>query len=411
MTTLAPDAPTVEVGDLGTAMGDEARPLPVFAEAVTGFLDDLARLILDDRATRAVPDVVAFASWVRRATRARDDYPDAAMRVGRGLAFHIAPANVPTMFAYSLAAGLLAGNANVVRLPSRPFPEVAHLCDGLSRLLEAPAHRAMRGYVACVRYPREAVDVTRALSAACDVRVLWGGDATIADIRRAPLRPDASELAFPDRQSIVLVDADAWNASARKPALADAFYADVYASDQASCAAPRAVIWLGKGVEEARASFWRCVSEVVAARYDGPALHAVRRLEFAYALLASGRAAAVLGEREPVTRVWCDALTPDLLDDHPGGGVFVEGAVRDLRDVAPLLRRRCQTISHLGVAPDAIAAMIRESGTRGGHRIVPLGRTMVFSLVWDGHDILRALSRRLVIEEVRHGRPARHAVA
>lgn len=41
---------------------------------------------------------------------------------GRGVAFHIAPSNVAVNFAFSLAAGLLTGNANIVRLSSKPFP-------------------------------------------------------------------------------------------------------------------------------------------------------------------------------------------------------------------------------------------------------------------------------------------------
>ena len=51
-------------------------------------------------------------------------YDDAELRLGKGVVFHIAPSNVPVNFAFSFAAGLLAGNANIVRIPSKDFEQV-----------------------------------------------------------------------------------------------------------------------------------------------------------------------------------------------------------------------------------------------------------------------------------------------
>ena len=45
------------------------------------------------------------------------------LRLGVGLAFHITPSNMPTNFAYSLLFGLLSGNSNIIKVPSRKFPE------------------------------------------------------------------------------------------------------------------------------------------------------------------------------------------------------------------------------------------------------------------------------------------------
>ena len=45
-------------------------------------------------------------------------------KLGLGLAFHITPSNIPTNFAYSLIFGLLSGNSNVVKVPSRNFTQI-----------------------------------------------------------------------------------------------------------------------------------------------------------------------------------------------------------------------------------------------------------------------------------------------
>lgn len=44
------------------------------------------------------------------------------------------------------------------------------------------------------------------------MRVIWGGDATIKEIRRAALLPRATEITFADRYSLAVIDADYyWN--------------------------------------------------------------------------------------------------------------------------------------------------------------------------------------------------------
>ena len=43
--------------------------------------------------------------------------------MGRGLAFHVCLSNVPTNFIYSFIFGLLSGNSNIVKMPSKNFIE------------------------------------------------------------------------------------------------------------------------------------------------------------------------------------------------------------------------------------------------------------------------------------------------
>ena len=49
--------------------------------------------------------------------------------MGRGTVLHITPSNVPTNFAYSMVFGLLSGNNNIIRLPSKNFLQVKILCE------------------------------------------------------------------------------------------------------------------------------------------------------------------------------------------------------------------------------------------------------------------------------------------
>ena len=151
-----------------------ARPLPVFAPQTLDFLADVSALLLRSPEARAYPDIVTFAFFCRSAhlKQLRAAYDDAGERMGRGMVFHIAPSNVPINFAYSLVAGLLAGNACVVKASSRDFVQTRLVCAAMKQCLD-DRHSAMAPYVTVLTYPREDQAQTESLSAACDGRVIW----------------------------------------------------------------------------------------------------------------------------------------------------------------------------------------------------------------------------------------------
>ena len=62
-------------------------------------------------------------------------YSDKSVRFGLGLLFHITPSNVPTNFAYSLIFGLLSGNANIVKVPSKKYEEIKLICDAINKIV------------------------------------------------------------------------------------------------------------------------------------------------------------------------------------------------------------------------------------------------------------------------------------
>ena len=101
------------------------RTLPAsepFADETIAYLNALSSSLLADSRSRLYPDVVTFAFFCRKANlvKLRDLYKkDGVVRLGRGIAFHIAPGNVPVNFGYTLVAGMLAGNNNIVRVSSK----------------------------------------------------------------------------------------------------------------------------------------------------------------------------------------------------------------------------------------------------------------------------------------------------
>ena len=54
---------------------------------------------------------------------------------GEVLSFHIAPSNIPAMFAWSMAIGLLADNSNIIRISSRTAGQGMRLKELIGQML------------------------------------------------------------------------------------------------------------------------------------------------------------------------------------------------------------------------------------------------------------------------------------
>lgn len=373
-------------------------PMRPFSEKVLSFFDALSKRLLS--LGRAHPDVATFAFWCRRSAllRERAKYDDLDSRIGRGVIFHSTPSNVPVNFAFSFAAGLLAGNANIVRLPRGEFEQVTLICDVIRELL-AEDHAALAPYVCMLRYPSDRA-VSDALSRICDVRVIWGGDATVSTLRESPLKPRATELTFADRFSLAVINADVYLETPDKERIAQQFYNDTYYSDQNACTSPRFVFWLGQAKEakeEAKQLFWAHLHHWAKERYELPAASAIGKLDALYRVAAEKDVHAVPGRDNLITRAVPHTLDADLPDFCSNSGFYFEYDIDELDEILPVCTERCQTLSYLGLAEADIHGFITRTRPRGIDRAVPLGSSLDFSLVWDGHDLIRTMSRRITV--------------
>ncbi len=365
--------------------------LPAFSEPVIRFLDELSRSLMSHALSKVYPEVVTFAFWIRRASieEQRKQYGTMPFRIGRGVAFHVAPSNVPVNFAYSLVVGLLAGNANVVRVPSKDYPQVDLIADAISEALSA--NPEMKDRICLVKYGHEK-SVTDELSFLCDARIIWGGDETIKTIRKSPLPPRAIEITFADRYSFALIDADAY-LLLDSVQVAQAFFNDTYLTDQNACTSPQLVLWSGLNIERAKAQFWSALRQVLVPQYSLDPVQAVGKWAAVLRLAEEMEGRLVPSVDNLVIRVTVPRLDPRLMDLKHHSGFFVEYDMKSMEELLPMCTCRCQTIACLGVAPQVVASFLMRHAPRGVDRVVPVGRTMAFSLDWDGCDLLTSLSR------------------
>jgi hypothetical protein len=404
-----PERRELSLEDLRAGLRSRERPLAPFAAEAVEFCAALSRALFTDPNARRFPAVVALAHRIRKAellalSRAFAELstPDTVL-MPRGLAFHVPPSNVDTMFIYSWLFSFLVGNRNVIRLPARAAPPADAILE-VFRTLVAGAPAAIRNNTSMVRYGHER-EVTDALSASADLRVIWGGDEAVAAIRKSPLSPHARELTFPDRYSLCALRAPAWlglDAGGRER-IAEAFYNDAYWFDQMGCSSPRLVIWCGDGTEIAAASgsFFQAVHSVVRRRgFRVDTGTAIGKMTFAYRAVLDAPVSGYLALGNELTVLPVDALE-GLDRDHCGGGLFFQFAARGLQELVPFVRRKDQTLTHFGFEPAELFALAAALAGRGIDRMVPVGQALAFDRYWDGMDLLQEMSRRVAIRCVR----------
>lgn len=386
---------------VGGALADIlCKPLRPYSEDVIQFLSVLSQRLLSAPEARIYPDIAGFAFWCRRAnlTRLSQDFIGARNRLGRGLVFHIAPANVPVNFAFSLAFGLLAGNANIVRVPSENYPQATFICAEIAKLLERPEYLRIAQMTRLIRYPREDT-ITEALSAACHARVLWGGDSTIGHLRSMWTSPRCVDVCFADRYSICMIDAKEIISTSIKAldVLIKGFYDDVFLLDQNACSSPHLILWQGSLVDItlAQERFWHAVELYLLTKQDSiPAIHAIDKYVHACraSILLDG---CIVEESGRVYRIWLDKLPQNIEDFRGGHGFLFEAQDDGLKILESIVSERYQTITYFGIDPQSIINRVIDAGLSGVDRVVPVGKALDIGVIWDGYDLIKMLSRVL----------------
>ena len=371
-----------------------------FSTPVLSFLDRLSRNILS-RSRELGTEITAFGFWCRNAhlLQLKQRHEASLLRLGRGMVFHIAPANVPTMFAYSYAIGLLAGNSNVVRLSQRAGKISYDLCRVIAEVLEEPQYRALRDSTAIITYPRDDT-ITEAYMAKCDVRVIWGGDDTVRKMGAFPMASGSTEISFPDRWSMALISQkhlcrlcqrDFYNTVHR-------FYNDTYVMDQLGCSSPQMVLWLSDGGDQAvRERFWQALGAEAAANYSFPEYKASKKLERATLAAMTVRQVGELRRyQENLLYVLSLNALPRQLSSCVGGfGMFFQGELTSLSQLPPHLDQKLQTISTIGIDRQELAELLNAGGIPWPVRIPEAGGALEMDTLWDGKDLIALMSQEM----------------
>lgn len=367
---------------------------------VVDFLGALSKQLLSTEIARSHPELVPLGFFLRRSEITRKkpitlEKEDKVFSVPKGLVFHIPPANVDTIFVYSWALSILAGNRNVVRISERSGPAARVVISKIQNLL-ATDFKDLANTQTFIGIPH-GDELFSFLSANCDLRVLWGGDLAIDEIRRYPLDSKATDITFPDRSSFSCINSKAVNllSNSDLTSLAMKFVNDAWWFDQAACSSPKIIYWVGSDeeTEKARKAFFSVVSDHLESEKIGgdPSMSMERLIRLTKVAMTQDSQLDFSLDRIALART---ASNPR---EWHGAGSFFEVNLHSLDEIVQHIRKRDQTMAYFGFTSGELQDIVLALQGRGIDRIVPIGEALSFSAIWDGYDLSASFSKKVTI--------------
>ncbi len=374
-------------------------PNDIFSKNIILLLNEISKEILNNKKCKKFPDLVTFGFWCRKSNIKRifNNYNFFNNRMGRGTVLHITPSNIPTNFAYSMVFGLLSGNNNIIRLPSKNFLQVKILCEILKKLSTKKIYRESFHRLLLIKYQNSDL-ISSELSKNVEARVIWGGDSTINKFKTFKTKPRCIDLSFANRYSISLIDSNklAKLNSRNLSNLAKKFYNDTYTMDQFGCSSPSSVFWLGKN-NLAKKKFWFELSEIVNKEYDLDLSGANKKISnlMNFTLNKNKRFKTNI-KNFNLIKLKSKKLSFDNFENI-NFGTFFEIDLININHLKKYTSEKLQTITYYGTDFKIIKKFIVNNKIKGIDRIVPIGRAFDLTPEWDGVDIISTLSRTIGI--------------
>ena len=298
---------------------------------------------------------------------------------------------------FSFAFGLLAGNANVVRVSSANHPQanvILRVIQDIFELGNYPRIHRMNSFVCYARDDK----TTAAISEISDARIIWGGDGTVNRIRAMKTKARCVDVCFSDRYSVSLLGADAiCDANTVSfSRLIEGFYNDVFLLDQNACSSPHLILWQGdrECISLAKDRFWHGLEELLETKAPESGIHSIDK--FTHLCRTAIWLQPINQNRSQSGRIYRVELEqlPFGIENFRGQhGFFIEITDNDLQKLSAIINERFQTLTYFGVDPQFVLKLITEEVLVELIGVVPVGAALDIGLLWDGYDLVSTLSR------------------
>ncbi len=377
-------------------------PLRPFDKCIVGFISELSKALLGNNEFNKVPALTALGFWLRKTNIDRiykenfTSFDNKTISVSpAGLVFHICPSNVDTIFIYSLAISLLAGNKNIVRLSDRAnHPYIQFLLDTIGVLLEKSENKILREYIYVISYGHED-EINAYFSEIADIRIIWGGDSTIGHFRNFKTNYRTKDIVFADRISYAIFS------SAEILKLTDnnlkelvrKFYNDSYTFDQLGCSSPQMIFFLGNGDDNVKTEqiIYKALLDFSLKNYEAD-MFSITSLKF-NKLVDDILSERVSSHRSDDHHLFFAAVNEGQFIEHScGAGYFYTKHINKISEVLPYISKKVQTMSYFGISEQMILELANNTVGSGCDRLVPIGNALDFDYIWDGYNLIEELT-------------------
>ncbi|MEI7595134.1 MAG: acyl-CoA reductase [Bacteroidota bacterium] len=388
------------------AFANKEYTISVFDKLVIDFFNAISKLILRNSEINSNPALVALGFWLRKGNidsiAKENEFLLNSKKFKlqpRGIVFHICPANVDTMFLYSLAISLLTGNKNILRLSSKlENNDTTILFNIIRDLINSHEFIGLKEYLNIVKYEHDE-EISSYLSENADARIIWGGDNTVNIFKKIKTKNRSKDIFFPNRVSYSVFKAQAFLSIdvEEKKNIVKKFYNDSYVFDQKGCSSPQLIFI--KGIPEDCSCFkdelYRLLVEYSSSNYKNDISSLA---SFKYSNLIND----VVVENMHIQNVikknnylyFVEIENESLQLNSCGAGYFYLKNIKDFSEITSFITTTVQTLTYFGLDSNEIESICKNTYGKGIDRIVPIGQALSFEYIWDGYNLLEELCLR-----------------
>lgn len=368
------------------------------------FLNKLSINLIKDKSIYKYPDLISLSFWLRKKNitqliPASNNY---GIKTGRGIAFHVTPKNVPTNFAYSFAYSFLSGNANLVRLPSKSFQQVKIICNHIKNTLKEDKFKKFYFSNFFFNYDSSNNDISKKISNFSDVRIIWGGDETVRELKNIITKPKTKDIVFNNKFSAGVISSSKFlklNKN-KKSVIAGKLFNDIYTFDQAACTSPHIIFWHGNEIQnkKARKIMWSFLFDIVSKKYKLD-LGSVSKRFFTFVDLALSlkkkEIKSINNMSNKIFRIELKKIDNLIYEKFRGMGIIFEYSSNKIDDLKFINTQKFQTLLYFGFKKDELIKLQENLIINNFDRVVPLGSSMVMNQYWDSYDLFNELTRHI----------------
>ena len=380
----------------------ETKVTTPFNNLVVDFLVDFSSKLRKFKKINSFPDLIYLIFWCSKNKNKNlaKNFNNNYLRLGRGLIFHICPSNVPTNFIYSFFFGLLSGNSNIVKIPTKNFKEKNIILSVVKSLFSKKKYINLKNTNCFVQYNNKD-EVTKKISSICDGRLIWGGNKTINDIRKMWIPERAIDLTFPDRYSLSVINLDKLKKEKidQVKLLAKKFYYDGYMMNQLACNSPHFVFWVGKKNKKLQNNFWHQLNKIVEKRFFFDDVHVVDKYTYLMEnIIIQKDFNNIKMFKNNLYIIDPNNKTNQIEDIRGVNGTFFQKNINQINDLKQFITKKCQTVSYFGFTKDQLKYFLLNNNLLGIDRVVPVGKALEIDIIWDGYEVIKSLSRVISLE-------------
>lgn len=384
---------------LGKWLNGEDGLSEPFNKKKISFLNEISKEILKDQKLNIYPDLKDFGFWCRKKNLERYQKKSniSLNLIGRGIALHIPPSNVPMNLAFTMAIGIISGCENFIRIPEKNFPQINSLLKIIKRILSYKNFKKINKSLCFIKYEKSDLKSSM-LSKISDVRLIWGGDTTVKKFKEYETKIKNVDLYFPNKVSGSLINLDEIK-KLKSHEFIDfvyKFYIDAYLMDQKGCSSPKIIFWYGKNIN-IKKKFYEKLRIFIAKKYQFNFSQTSDKL-YLLSKLAIDSNSKVKTKLKQIDLVIIDLKKPPdySLYNNLAYGTFFSVNIKNLKIIKKYINENFQTLTYFGFKKENLINLILKKRFSGIDRIVPLGNAFEMDLVWDGYDLIKSMTRSIL---------------